>query len=264
MFVAASAAAGAWVGASAFDIVAGRRRGAVAAAVALVCLVVAAWRRSAAAPVALLACAAVVRRLRVTGVTGGIGSGKSTLVGALRDCGAVVVDADRVYADLLSAPGSRVAAAVCARFPDCVTAAGAVDRAALRARVMHDAAARRDLNAITHPAIALALLAAVAHHRWLCARVVVLDVPLLFESGVAMRALCRPIVVVSTTRDEQVRRVCARDGVAAADARAAVDAQLPLAQKEAWADVVVHNGPGRSVDDLRRDAAALFLVLRWL
>ena len=108
---------------------------------------------AAAALTTAIAAYVVYRRMLCVGLTGGIAAGKTTVSNAWAAAGAVIVDADVVARDVL-APGTRACHAVSAAFPACVDAAtGAIDRRALRSIVMADAAARRRLNGIVHPAI---------------------------------------------------------------------------------------------------------------
>ena len=203
-----------------------------------------------AAPSALLLAlgACLVRRLRVAGLTGGIGSGKSRVSAALANSGAgiVLIDLD-VLAREAVRPGARAFERIAARFGRGAVvdaATGELDRAALRAIIARDAAARAFVNGATHPEIFRLLLALVARERWLCGRTVVVDAPLLFESGWLLRLLCAPVVVVQCSEETQLRRLLARaDGRAGgeAQARAMVAAQWPLARKAGLADVVFAN-----------------------
>jgi len=215
----------------------------------------------AALPAALLLCAgaALARRLRVAGLTGGIASGKSRVSAALialsaeaASAGAssspplVLIDLD-VLAREVVRPGARAFERIAARFGRAAVvdaATGELDRAALRALIAGDARARAFVNGATHPEIFRLLLRRVAAERWLRGRAVVVDAPLLFESGWLLRALCAPVVVVRCGEERQLRRLLARaDGRAGGEpqARALLAAQWPLAQKAALADLVFEN-----------------------
>jgi len=198
---------------------------------------------------ASLALAAAARRLRVAGLTGGIASGKSRVSRALRAAapGLVVVDLDELarevvapgaaaYRDIVRAFGERV---VDAASPD-----RALDRAALRALIAESRTARIQLNGITHPRIFRLMMWRVARARWLEGRDVVVEAPLLFESGLLLPLLCSPIVVVAADEAAQTRRLVRRaDGAAGgeAQARAMIAAQLPLPLKVEVADLVFDN-----------------------
>ena len=174
--------------------------------------------------------------LRV-GLTGGIGSGKSTVARRLAGLGAVVVDAD-VLAREVVAPGSDGLAAVVERFGDDVLDdQGALNRPALGALVFGDDRARRDLEAITHPLIAARtaeLFAAAPPDA-----VVVHDVPLLVEKG--MGPAYHLVLVVGATEQARVRRLATTRGMTEADARSRIEAQATDEQRRAAADVWLDN-----------------------
>ena len=178
------------------------------------------------------------------GLTGGIGSGKSTVARMLAERGAVVIDADALARDAV-APGTPGFAAVRERFGDqIVTAAGELDRAALASIVFSDDQARRDLEAIVHPEVRLRIAQVIADHAG-TDDVIVLDSPLLIESG-AHRDVAI-VVVVSAQPQTQLDRLRGR-GMDEADAKARLATQLPLEEKAALADVVLDNEG--SVDEL--------------
>jgi dephospho-CoA kinase len=170
------------------------------------------------------------------GLSGGIGSGKSTVAAMLRARGAVVVDADALARDVVE-PGTPGLAAVVARFGDGVMAPeGSLDRAALAAIVFADPAALADLEAITHPLVAeraAVLLAAAPPDA-----VVVYDVPLLVEKDLA-EAYDR-VVIVDAPDDVRVERLVVR-GMSRPDALARMAAQAPRAERLAVADDVLDN-----------------------
>jgi dephospho-CoA kinase len=182
----------------------------------------------------------------VIGLTGGIGSGKSTVARMLRDLGATVIDADAIVHEL-QAPGMPMVAELAAAFgPGILTADGALDRKALGAIVFDDEAARLRLNTIVHPPVgaefARRLSAAIAAE----APLVVLDIPLLFEGRESGRgsAAARNVeitVVVWVPEAVQIDRQMKRDGSTRAEAEQRVRAQLPLDRKRALADHVIDN-----------------------
>ncbi|MCZ2837424.1 dephospho-CoA kinase [Modestobacter sp. VKM Ac-2985] len=170
------------------------------------------------------------------GLTGGIGSGKSTVAALLAERGAVVVDADRLAREVV-APGTPGLAAIVEEFgPDVLAEDGALDRAALAAVVFADPAARARLDAIVHPRVRAraAELAAAAPPG----SVVVQDVPLLVETGQA--GSFDLVLVVETDPETRVARLVDR-GLSAADARARIASQATDDQRRAVADVVLRN-----------------------
>jgi dephospho-CoA kinase len=170
-------------------------------------------------------------------VTGGIGTGKSAVLARFADFGAPVVDADALVHEQLRA-GAPAAAEVRSRFGEAVaTAGGDIDRARLGALVFQDERARRDLEAILHPAVYRAIDAWMRAQEAGGARVGVAEIPLLFETGHEGDFDC--VVVTACDGEEQVRRTMARAGMSEADARRRVAAQWPLAEKIRRADFVI-------------------------
>ncbi|MEU3456068.1 dephospho-CoA kinase [Micromonospora sp. NPDC006766] len=189
--------------------------------------------------------------LRV-GLTGGIGSGKSAVASRLVALGAVVIDADRIAREVV-APGSEGLAEIVAAFSDGVLDAhGALDRAALGAIVFADEAARRRLEAITHPRVRArtAELAAVAPRD----AIVVNDVPLLVEVGLA--PTYHLVVVVQTAVTTRVERLARDRGMDRAEAERRIAAQADDARREAAADVLLTNDGTR--DELHAAVDALW------
>ena len=176
------------------------------------------------------------RMLRV-GLSGGIGSGKSTVSARLAEHGAVVLDADQIAREVVE-PGTTGLARVVERFgPQVLTGDGALDRAALGAVVFDDAAARRDLEAITHPLIAgrtRELVAAAPDDA-----VVVHDIPLLVElDRVGDYALT---VIIDVPAEVRLRRLVELRGMEEAQVRARIAAQATDEQRRAAADVLLPN-----------------------
>ena len=171
------------------------------------------------------------------GLTGGIGSGKSTVSARLAAHGAVVIDYDQLARDAVEV-GTPALAAIAERFgPGVIAPDGTLDRPALGAVVFGDDAARSDLEAITHPAIidlAVAMEATVPDDS-----VVVHDHPLLIEMGMA--AFCDLVVVVDVPKDVQVERLVELRGMTEEDARARMAAQTSREERRAEADVVLEN-----------------------
>ena len=187
------------------------------------------------------------------GLTGGIGSGKSTVAAALVDCGALLVDTDAI-AHALTAPGGAAMPAIAAAFGAGVVGAdGALDRSRMRALAFDQPAARDRLEAILHP-----MIGAEAGRQAAAAagRPVVFDVPLLAASS-AWRARVARIVVVDCGEDVQVQRVMQRSGWSDAQVRKVIAQQSPRALRCSIADAVIHND-GLSLDQLRAEARALW------
>lgn len=170
------------------------------------------------------------------GLTGGIASGKTRVAEFFAARGITVIDSDQIAREVVAA-GTPALAAIQARFGDSVIAVdGSLDRRALRAMVFADPAARRDLEAITHPAIRarMAELNATATGPY-----VINAIPLLTEGG-GRRNLDR-VLVVDCPEDLQVARVMTRDRVDEAGARAVLAAQASRAARLAIADDVITN-----------------------
>lgn len=187
----------------------------------------------------------------VVGLTGGIGSGKSTVSALLAAKGAVVVDADAVTRELQE-PGTPVVAAMVDRFgPGIVDDAGKLDRAAVADIVFNDAEALADLNAIVHPAVG----AEIAHRMAELAdtdAVVVLDVPLLVESANAYPL--DGMLVVDVHPEVAVQRLVDQRGMREADVRARMARQASRDERLTRADRVIHNDD--SLDELRAQVDA--------
>ena len=177
------------------------------------------------------------------GLTGGIGSGKSAVTRALAARGAAVVDADVVAREVV-APGTPGLAAVVEAFGEQVLRAdGSLDREALGKRVFSDPEQLARLNAIVHPRVGERTAQLMAEAEASGARILVHDVPLLVENGLA--GLYDVVVVVAASPATQLERLVGLRGMTEQDARARIAAQAPLADKLAVADHVVHNDGSR-------------------
>src|SRR4051794_3685930 len=172
-------------------------------------------------------------------LTGGIGSGKTTVSNLLAARGAVIIDADRIAREVVE-PGGRAYAGVIERFgPDIVATDATIDRPALATKVFGDPQALADLNALTHPAIG-AVMADRIQAQSGTENVVVLDIPLLAEGG-RDRYGVAGVIVVDTPVEQAVRRLVEQRGMAEDDARARVAAQATREARRALADIVVDN-----------------------
>jgi dephospho-CoA kinase len=177
------------------------------------------------------------RPVLVVGLTGGIGSGKSTVARLLADKGAVVIDADRLAREVVE-PGTEAYRRVVERFgPGVVAPDGTLDRPALARIVFADPEARRDLERITHPAIGARMAERMAELSGTDA-VVVLDVPLLVESG---RTDVAGVIVVDCPEEVAVERLVAQRGMDPVDARRRMAAQASREERLARADFVIDN-----------------------
>jgi dephospho-CoA kinase len=196
--------------------------------------------------------------MRVFGLTGGIASGKSAVAKIVAARGIPVIDADLVAREIVE-PGTEGHAEIVRAFGESVLAAdGAIDRKALGALVFADEAARKRLNAITHPRIAMRSQQRMAEIAASGAPIACYEAALLVENGLA--EAFRPLVVVAVSLPTQVERLMARDGVSKADALARIQAQFPLAEKVAMADFVIENEG--SLADLERRTDGILDAIR--
>lgn len=172
------------------------------------------------------------------GLTGGIGSGKSSVSARLAQRGAVVIDADAIVRDV-QAPGQPVLAAMVERFgPEILAADGTLDRQAVADVVFTDDAALKDLNALVHPAVSAEIARRLEEEAG-TDHVVVLDVPLLVESG---RSDLAGLLVVDVDPEVAIERLVAQRGFREDDARARIARQASRADRLAKADLVIDNG----------------------
>lgn len=177
----------------------------------------------------------------VLGLTGSIGMGKTAAAAAFRQVGAPVFDADAAVHRLLARGGGAVAE-VEAAFPD-VVRGGAVDREALGRRVFGDADALKKLEGIVHPKVRASRTRFIRLSASRGERLVVLDIPLLFETG--GEAECDFICVVSAPRFVQAGRVLGRPGMTPEKLAGVLARQMPDAEKRRRADFVVPTGNGK-------------------
>lgn len=171
------------------------------------------------------------------GLTGGIGSGKSTVAARLVALGATLVDTDRIARDATLPGGTAIADLAAAFGPSAIGADGALDRAWMRERVFADADAKRLLESILHPRIGEE---AEAQARAATGGTVVFDVPLLVESGRWRQKVDR-VWLVDCAETTQVARVVARSGWTADAVRRVVAQQASRVARRAAADAVLHN-----------------------
>ena len=180
----------------------------------------------------------------VLGLTGSVGMGKSTAAAMLRRLGVPVHDADATVHRLM-APGGAAVAAVAKAFPDTRRKDGGIDRVALGRRVFADAKALQRLERTLHPLVRQSQQRFLDAARARREPLVVLDVPLLFETG--GKARWDKVLVVSAPAAVQRARVMARPGMTEARFRAILAKQMPDAEKRRRADYVVPSGLGRAL-----------------
>jgi dephospho-CoA kinase len=187
------------------------------------------------------------------GLTGGIGSGKSTVAAMLAQLGAVVIDTDAISREL-TAPGGAALPAIAAHFGvEAIAADGALDRAWMRQRVFADAAARQQLEGILHP-----MIGAEVQRRSEAAGTAprVYDVPLLAES-LHWRARVQRVLVVDCSEETQVQRVMQRSQWSEETVRRVIAQQAPRAKRRAIADAVIFN-EGLGLDALAAQVQTLW------
>jgi dephospho-CoA kinase len=182
------------------------------------------------------------------GLTGGIGSGKSTVAQFLAHHGAVVVDADAISRATTACGGSAIAPILSMFGAQAITADGSLDREAMRALVFADPAAKARLEGIVHPLVGQEIAREAHSAESAGAKCIVFDIPLLVESGHWRRSLQR-VLVVDCTPDTQLLRVMARSGLQAFEIERIIAAQATRAQRLAAADLVLCND-GISLDEL--------------
>lgn len=172
----------------------------------------------------------------VLGVTGNIATGKSTVVGILRDLGAHHIDSDLVYRDLVG-PGQPLLKTLAEHFGDGIVADdGSLDRKALGAIVFSDPKKLKELDALTHPAV---ITESDRRVDAIPSGVIIIDAVKLIESG--HHEVCDEVWLVTAPEEVQVQRVMDRNHVAEEEARQRVAAQPPLEPKMAAADVIIDN-----------------------
>jgi dephospho-CoA kinase len=188
--------------------------------------------------------------MKVLGLTGGIGMGKSTAAAAFRRAHIPVFDADAAV-HRLQARGGRAVRAIAAAFPGTVRD-GAVDRVALRQAVLGKLDALKRLEAILHPMVQQEECEFVTRARRHRNRVAVLDIPLLFETGGEQRV--DEVIVVTAPPSVQMQRIRQRRRMSDGDIRAVIARQMPDAEKRRRADTIIHTGLSRhhSLKQLRR------------
>lgn len=189
------------------------------------------------------------------GLTGGIGSGKSTVAACLANLGAAVVDADAIARAATAAGGAAIAPIRATFGNKMITPEGALDRQEMRSLVFADASARQRLEAIVHPLVGLETQRQADDAMATGHRCLVFDVPLLVESP-HWRKRVDQVLVVDCSEPTQISRVVARNQLDPEAVRAIMQAQSPRLRRLQAADAVIWND-GISLTDLRTQVAAL-------
>lgn len=173
------------------------------------------------------------------GLTGGFASGKSSVAARWRERGLPIIDADDIAREVLAAGTSGLGEVVQSFGPTVLQPDGALDRKRLASLVFGDPEARRKLEAITHPRIVAATLQRASDLEAQNEAIGCYEASLLVERGLA--DFFRPLVLVASGEKEQIARARARDHLSEGEARARIEAQLPLKDKLAAADYVIEN-----------------------
>jgi dephospho-CoA kinase len=191
----------------------------------------------------------------VIGLTGGYGTGKTTVAAMLAEYGARIIDADAIGHDLL-ASGTKAYAAVVRRFGSGVLRrpSGMIDRRALSSIVFGNAAQLRALNSIMHPEILRIVKRRIAGVK---KEIVVIDAPLLVETG--FHRYVDKLVVVTSSRRLQIERIQGRSRLSRAAILRRIDSQIPLQDKVRMADFVIDNN--RTRKDLRKQVTQIWRML---
>lgn len=177
--------------------------------------------------------------MKIIGLTGGIATGKSTIARLFRRVGIRVIDADNVYKEL-SKPGNVLYNKLIAEFSSSIIGSDySIDWKKLGTMVFEDENLRKRLNAITHPAVKAEIDRLVSENRKNGEPFVVLEIPLLFETG--YQAFCDITVVVSTDLFTQIRRLMMRDTIDKESASKRISAQMPMEEKVRLATYVIDN-----------------------
>jgi dephospho-CoA kinase len=198
----------------------------------------------------------VVGKLKLIGLTGGIGSGKSTVGKMIQALGVPVIDADRLAREVV-APGQPAHREIAARWPETVAPDGQVDRKRLAALVFSDPEARAQLEAITHPRIQQHLMREAQALEGAGHRLAFYEASLLVEAN--RHRDFDALVVVTADEAQQIARTTARDGSTPQQALARLRAQLPLEEKRKVATHLIDNSG--DLESTRRQTEALVQTL---
>ena len=190
------------------------------------------------------------------GITGGIGSGKSTVTTLLQSAGAYLIDTDRLARASTMAGGLATAAIRCTFGPAFIGTDGSMNREMMRELVFRDPAAKRKLEAIIHPIVLQQAQALAAQAERQSQRVIAYEIPLLAESG-HWRKRLHQVIVVDCDAPTQIQRVMQRSKLDHASAASIVASQASRQQRWQIADAVIHNGAGTNRQQLHSQVRAL-------
>lgn len=190
----------------------------------------------------------------ILGLTGGIASGKSTVSAYLAQNGALIIDADLIARQVVAKKSSGLKKIVAKFGGEILTASGELDRKKLGKLVFSNKELLKALTDITGPLIRAEILREIEAAKKAQVKLVVLDIPLLFETG--YQTLCDKVMVVTIPSKLQLERVMKRDNLSAAEARKRIANQLPASKRNELADVLIDNS--KSVAETYQQ------VLKWL
>ena len=190
----------------------------------------------------------------ILGLTGGIASGKSTVSAYLAQNGALIIDADLIARQVVAKKSSGLKQIVAKFGKEILTASGELDRKKLGKLVFSNKDLLKALTDITGPLIRAEILREIEAAKKAQVKLVVLDIPLLFETG--YQTLCDKVMVVTVPSEVQLERVMKRDNLSAAEARKRIANQLPTSKRNELADVLIDNS--KSVAETYQQ------VLKWL
>lgn len=190
----------------------------------------------------------------ILGLTGGIASGKSTVSAYLAQNGALIIDADLIARQVVAKRSSGLKQIVAKFGEEILTASGELDRKKLGKLVFSNKDLLKNLTDITGPLIRAEILREIEAAKKAQVKLVVLDIPLLFETG--YQTLCDKVMVVTIPSKLQLERVMKRDNLSAAEARKRIANQLPASKRNELADVLIDNS--KSVAETYQQ------VLKWL
>lgn len=190
----------------------------------------------------------------ILGLTGGIASGKSTVSAYLAQNGALIIDADLIARQVVAKKSSGLKQIVAKFGGEILTASGELDRKKLGKLVFSNKELLKNLTDITGPLIRAEILREIEAAKKAQVKLVVLDIPLLFETG--YQTLCDKVMVVTIPSKLQLERVMKRDNLSVAEARKRIANQLPASRRNELADVLIDNS--KSVAETYQQ------VLKWL
>lgn len=191
------------------------------------------------------------------GLTGGIGSGKTTVAQMLAARGAAVIDADAISRALTASHGAALPAIATQFGTHVIGPDGALNRSAMRQMIFADPAARRRLEAILHPLVEQALEEQTREAAMRSVRCVVFDVPLLIENFARWQSRIDALLVVDCPEEVQITRVMARSQLSREEVMYILSAQASRAQRLAMADFVITNDAGTTLQALEKQLEAL-------